>query len=128
MLVTVMANVAYGGTGNAGAVALILQALKLDILYGVKVLTNSAGFQILLALSINLTGFGCAGNPETVSRLSTSHAAAGEFLAQNSRDSKRRSHVGYVQFRYVWPAVVVGLSSTTTSSGDTRRDGKHMPT
>jgi hypothetical protein len=56
-----MANVAYGGMGNAGAVALILQALKLDILYGVKVLTNSAGFQILLALSINLTGFGCAG-------------------------------------------------------------------
>jgi hypothetical protein len=81
MLVTVMANVAYGGMGNAGAVALILRALKLDILYGVKDLTNSAGF--IHPGPVNQSNWvWMCWDPETVSRLSTSHAVAGKFGAK----------------------------------------------
>jgi hypothetical protein len=128
MLVTVMANVAYGGMGNAGAVALILQALKLDILYGVKVLTNSAGFQILLALSINLTGFGCAGilrrflvYPPVMLRPVNFWRKIPVILSGGVMWATYNFAMSGLQW---W----LGSSSTTTSSGDTRRGGKHMPT
>jgi len=61
MLITIMSNVAYGGTNGTAYVTLIFQVLKLDIFYGEKYLANSAGFQILLVLSTQLIGYGCAG-------------------------------------------------------------------
>ncbi|OQE03698.1 hypothetical protein PENSOL_c001G03443 [Penicillium solitum] len=61
MLITIMSNVAYGGLNGTAYVTYIFQVLKLDIFYGMKELANSAGFQILLTLSTQLIGYGCAG-------------------------------------------------------------------
>ncbi|RFU36073.1 hypothetical protein B7463_g213, partial [Scytalidium lignicola] len=61
MLITVMSNVAYGGSGGTAYVTYVFQVLKLDIYYGEKELANSAGFQLLLVLSTQLVGYGCAG-------------------------------------------------------------------
>ncbi|RDW89690.1 hypothetical protein BP6252_01722 [Coleophoma cylindrospora] len=61
ILITVMSNVAYGGYNGTAYVTYIFQVLKLDMFYGEKTLANSAGFQILLALSTQLIGYGCAG-------------------------------------------------------------------
>jgi hypothetical protein len=109
MLVTVMANVAYGGMDNAGAVALILQALKLDILYGVKVMTNSAGFQILLALSINLTGFGCAGILRRFLVYPPVMLWPVNFWPKIPVILSGGLMWAPYNFSYVWPAVVVGF-------------------
>ncbi|CAG8222240.1 unnamed protein product [Penicillium salamii] len=61
MLITIMSNVAYGGLNGTAYVTSIFQVLKLDIFYGMKELADSAGFQILLTLSTQLIGYGCAG-------------------------------------------------------------------
>jgi OPT family small oligopeptide transporter len=61
MLITIMANVSYGGQNQTAYVTYIFQSLKLDMFYGIKRLADSAGFQILLAVSTQLIGFGCAG-------------------------------------------------------------------
>ncbi|KAL1969891.1 hypothetical protein VTN77DRAFT_7400 [Rasamsonia byssochlamydoides] len=61
MLITIMSNVAYGGLNGTAYVTTIFLCLKLDIFYGIKRLADSAGFQILLALSTQLIGYGCAG-------------------------------------------------------------------
>lgn len=61
ILITVMSNVSYGGSNGTAYVTYIFQVLKLDIFYGEKELANSAGFQIMLALSTQLIGYGCAG-------------------------------------------------------------------
>lgn len=61
MLITIMSNVAYGGTYGTPYVTSIFTVLKLDIFFGEKSLSNSIGFKILLALSTQLMGYGCAG-------------------------------------------------------------------
>lgn len=61
MLITIMSNVSYGGLNGTAYVTYIFQSLKLDMFYGIKRLADSAGFQILLAISTQLIGYGCAG-------------------------------------------------------------------
>ncbi|KAK5996142.1 Sexual differentiation process protein isp4 [Cladobotryum mycophilum] len=61
MVITIMSNVAYGGYNGTAYVTSIIQVLELDVFYGDKKLTQSAGFQILLALSTQLIGYGAAG-------------------------------------------------------------------
>lgn len=61
MLITIMSNVSYGGLNGTAYVTYIFQTLKLDMFYGIKRLADSAGFQILLAISTQLIGYGCAG-------------------------------------------------------------------
>jgi OPT family small oligopeptide transporter len=61
MLISIMSNVAYGGLNGTAYVTSIFQVLKLDMFYGMKELADSAGFQILLTLSTQLIGYGCAG-------------------------------------------------------------------
>ncbi|CAI7657164.1 unnamed protein product [Penicillium glandicola] len=61
MLISIMSNVAYGGLNGTAYVTYIFQVLKLDMFYGMKELADSAGFQILLTLSTQLIGYGCAG-------------------------------------------------------------------
>lgn len=61
MLITIMSNVGYGGLNGTAYVTYVFQVLKLDMFYGMKQLGDSAGFQILLALSTQLIGYGCAG-------------------------------------------------------------------
>lgn len=61
ILITVMSNVSYGGANGTAYVTYIFQVLKLDIFYGERALADSAGFQILLALSTQLIGYGTAG-------------------------------------------------------------------
>jgi hypothetical protein len=61
ILITVMSNVAYGGQNGTAYVTTVFNMLKLDIYFGEKVLANSASFQILLTLSTQLLGYGCAG-------------------------------------------------------------------
>jgi OPT family small oligopeptide transporter len=61
MLITVMANVAYGGYLGTAYVTNIFTVLKVKKWYNMTALYDKAGFQILLALSTQLVGFGCAG-------------------------------------------------------------------
>ncbi|KAG0161063.1 hypothetical protein PDIDSM_8596 [Penicillium digitatum] len=61
MLISIMSNVGYGGLNGTAYVTYIFQVLKLEMFYGMKELADSAGFQILLTLSTQLIGYGCAG-------------------------------------------------------------------
>ncbi|PNY26829.1 Glutathione transporter 1 [Tolypocladium capitatum] len=61
MVITIMSNVAYGGYNGTAFVTYIIQALKLDMFYGDTKLADNAGWQILLALSTQLIGYGAAG-------------------------------------------------------------------
>ena len=61
MLITIMSNVAWGGNNGTAYVTSIFQVLKLERFYNEKNLANNAGFQILLVLSTQLIGYGCAG-------------------------------------------------------------------
>lgn len=56
-LITAMANISFYGV----YVTSLIMVLKLDIFFGEKVMSNSPAFRILLALSTQLLGFGCAG-------------------------------------------------------------------
>ena len=51
ILITVMSNVAYGGSSGTAYVTTVFNMLKLDVYFGEKILANSAGFQILGLLS-----------------------------------------------------------------------------
>ena len=61
MLITVMANVGYGGYLGTAYTTNIFTVLKIEKWYNDTNLYNKAGFQILLTLSTQLLGFGCAG-------------------------------------------------------------------
>lgn len=59
ILITVMAVVSFGNGGTY--VTDVFTVLKLDYFFGEKVMADSAAFRILLALSSQLLGYGCAG-------------------------------------------------------------------
>ncbi|KND87135.1 Glutathione transporter 1 [Tolypocladium ophioglossoides CBS 100239] len=61
MAITIMSNVSYGGYNGTADVTYIIQVLKLEMFYGDAKLVDSAGWQILLALSTQLIGYGAAG-------------------------------------------------------------------
>ncbi|KAL3952514.1 hypothetical protein ACCO45_012457 [Purpureocillium lilacinum] len=61
MVITIMSNVAYGGYNGTAYVTYIIQVLKLDMFFGNRKLADSAGWQILMALSTQLIGYGAAG-------------------------------------------------------------------
>lgn len=61
MLIVVMSNVSYGGLNGTPFATMMLQVLKLDMFFGMKRLGDSVGFQILLAFSTELIGYGIAG-------------------------------------------------------------------
>ncbi|KAJ5127357.1 OPT oligopeptide transporter [Penicillium atrosanguineum] len=61
MLITVMANVGYGGYLGTAYTTNIFTVLKVKKWYNDQTLYNKAGFQILLTLSTQLLGYGCAG-------------------------------------------------------------------
>ena len=61
MLITVMANVGYGGFLGTAYTTNIFTVLKISKWYNDKSLYSKAGFQILLTLSTQLLGYGCAG-------------------------------------------------------------------
>ncbi|KAI9932417.1 hypothetical protein MW887_008658 [Aspergillus wentii] len=61
MLITVMANVAFGGPNGTAYVTYILQVLKSKHFYNMTELYDHAGFQILVCLSTQLLGYGCSG-------------------------------------------------------------------
>ncbi|RAK95685.1 OPT oligopeptide transporter family [Aspergillus ibericus CBS 121593] len=61
MLITVMSNVSFGGTNGTAYVTYIFQVLKAKSFYNMSSLYDQAGFQILVTLSTQLLGYGCAG-------------------------------------------------------------------
>lgn len=61
MLITIMANVAFGGFNGTAYVTYILQVLRLPAYYNDQSLVNSAGWQITLVLATQLIGYGTAG-------------------------------------------------------------------
>ncbi|KAJ6443632.1 small oligopeptide transporter, OPT family [Purpureocillium lavendulum] len=61
MVITIMSNVAYGGYNGTAYVTYMVQVLKLDMFFGNRTLADSAGWQILMALSTQLIGYGAAG-------------------------------------------------------------------
>ncbi|GAA83881.1 OPT oligopeptide transporter [Aspergillus luchuensis IFO 4308] len=61
MLITVMSNVSFGGTNGTAYVTYIFQVLKAKSFYNLTSLYDQAGFQILVTLSTQLLGYGCAG-------------------------------------------------------------------
>jgi OPT family oligopeptide transporter len=61
MLITAMANVAYGGFLDTVYVTNIYTVLKVPRWFNMAELYDKAGFQILLALSTQLLEYGCAG-------------------------------------------------------------------
>lgn len=61
MLITVMANVGYGGYMGTAYTTNIFTVLKISKWYDDTTLYNKAGFQILLTLSTQFLGYGCAG-------------------------------------------------------------------
>lgn len=61
MLITIMANVAFGGFNGTAYVTYILQALRLKEYYNDQTLVNNAGWQITIVLATQLIGFGTAG-------------------------------------------------------------------
>ncbi|OOF98977.1 hypothetical protein ASPCADRAFT_127562 [Aspergillus carbonarius ITEM 5010] len=61
MLITVMSNVSFGGTNGTAYVTYIFQVLKAKSFYNLTSLYDKAGFQILVTLSTQLLGYGCAG-------------------------------------------------------------------
>ncbi|KAJ5658104.1 OPT oligopeptide transporter [Penicillium longicatenatum] len=61
MLITVMANVGYGGYMGTAYTTNIFTVLKVKKWYDDTTLYNKAGFQILLTLSTQFLGYGCAG-------------------------------------------------------------------
>ncbi|KAJ5088175.1 OPT oligopeptide transporter [Penicillium angulare] len=61
MLITIMANVGYGGALGTAYTTNIFTVLGVKKWYNDQALYNKAGFQILLTLSTQFLGFGCAG-------------------------------------------------------------------
>ena len=61
MLITVMANVGYGGYLGTAYTTNIFTVLKVEKWYNDQTLYNKAGFQILLTLSTQFLGYGSAG-------------------------------------------------------------------
>ncbi len=61
MLITIMANVAFGGYNGTAYFTSIIQVLKLEQFYNEKVLSNSPAWQIIIVLATQLIGYGCAG-------------------------------------------------------------------
>lgn len=61
MLITIMANVAFGGFNGTAYVTYILQVLRLPGYYNDQSLVNSAGWQISLVLATQFIGYGTAG-------------------------------------------------------------------
>ncbi|KAJ5716810.1 OPT oligopeptide transporter [Penicillium malachiteum] len=61
MLITVMANVGYGGYMGTAYTTNIFTVLKIEKWYNDQTLYHKAGFQILLTLSTQFLGYGCAG-------------------------------------------------------------------
>ncbi|KAJ5902554.1 OPT oligopeptide transporter [Penicillium taxi] len=61
ILITVMANVGYGGSLGTAYTTNIFDVLKIKKWYNDTALYDKAGFQILLTLSTQLLGFGTAG-------------------------------------------------------------------
>lgn len=61
MLITIMANVAFGGFNGTAYVTYILQVLRLPAYYNDQALVNKAGWQITIVLATQLIGYGTAG-------------------------------------------------------------------
>ncbi|KAJ5752388.1 OPT oligopeptide transporter [Penicillium odoratum] len=61
MLITIMANVGYGGYLGTAYTTNIFTVLKVKKWYDDTTLYNKAGFQILMTLSTQFLGYGCAG-------------------------------------------------------------------
>lgn len=61
MLITIMANVAFGGFNGTAYVTYILQSLRLKEYYNDQTLVNNAGWQITIVLATQLIGYGTAG-------------------------------------------------------------------
>lgn len=61
MLITIMANVAFGGFNGTAYVTYILQVLRVPAYYNDQTLVNSAGWQITMVLGTQLIGYGTAG-------------------------------------------------------------------
>lgn len=61
MLITIMANVAFGGFNGTAYVTYILQVLRLPQYYNDQTLVNNAGWQITIVLATQLIGYGTAG-------------------------------------------------------------------
>ncbi|KAJ5936413.1 OPT oligopeptide transporter [Penicillium verhagenii] len=61
MLITVMANVGYGGYMGTAYTTNIFTVLKVKKWYNNTELYDKAGFQILITLSTQFLGYGCAG-------------------------------------------------------------------
>lgn len=61
ILITIMANVAFGGFNGTAYVTYILQVLRLPTYYNDQSLVNNAGWQITLVLATQFIGYGTAG-------------------------------------------------------------------
>ncbi|KAJ4387494.1 hypothetical protein N0V93_008086 [Gnomoniopsis smithogilvyi] len=61
ILITIMANVAFGGFNGTAYVTYILQVLRLPAYYNDQSLVNNAGWQITLVLATQFIGYGTAG-------------------------------------------------------------------